>query len=423
ASGGIYDHLGGGFARYSVDRVWLVPHFEKMLYDQAALARVYLPAWQVTGEERYLQVLTETIDYVLRELRQPDGGFSSAEDADSEGEEGKFYVWPYDEFVAAAPEPEVAEWYGVTPEGNFEGANILNRPTRGDLIRPEHIEDARQRLFTERLMRVPPGLDDKVLTERNAMFLSALAEAAAATDYEEWFLAAVGNAEFLLRGLRRDDGRWLRSWQGGRAKHLAFAADYAWLVDAFTRLGEATGEARWIDAARDAADQMLELFWDDQGGGLFTIGSDAEQLIVRAKDLIDGATPSANSVAAVALLRLSALTGEQRYADKAEAIVRLVREPMAQQPTAFTALLAAVDLMVSGVTEIAVVGDVHQHGNVHDLVEAVQSRYLPTAVLAWGEEYASPLWESREPGHAYVCKNYACQQPVTDPDALAAQLG
>ena len=422
ASGGIYDHLGGGFARYSVDQVWLVPHFEKMLYDQAALARVYLHAWQVTGEDRYLQVVTETIDYVLRELRQTEGGFSSAEDADSEGEEGRFYVWPYDDFVNVAPEPEVAEWYGVTPEGNFEGANILHRPTRGDLIRPEQIEDARQRLFTERLMRVPPGLDDKVLTEWNAMFLSALAEAAAATDYEEWFLAAVANADFLLRALRRDDGRWLRSWQGGRAKHLAFASDHAWLVDAFTRLGEATGEARWIDAARDTADRMLDLFWDADGGGLFTVGSDAEQLIVRAKDLIDGATPSANSVAAVALLRLSALTGEQRYAEKAEAIVRLVREPMTQQPTAFTALLAAVDLLVSGVTEIAVVGDVDLHDNVHDLVEAVQTRYLPTAVLAWGEPYESPLWESRDDGHAYVCKNYACQQPVTDPDALVAQL-
>jgi hypothetical protein len=422
ASGGIYDHLGGGFARYSVDQQWLVPHFEKMLYDQAALARVYLHAWQVTGEERYLQVLTETIDYVLRELRQTEGGFSSAEDADSEGEEGKFYVWPYDEFINVADEPAVAAWYGVTQAGNFEGANILHRPVRGDLMRSDEIEDARQRLFTERLMRVPPGLDDKVLTEWNAMFLSALAEAAAATDYEEWFHAAIANAEFLLRALRRDDGRWLRSWQGGRAKHLAFAADHAWLVDAFTRLGEATGEARWIDTARDTADRMLELFWDDDGGGLFTVGSDAEQLIVRAKDLIDGATPSANSVAAVALLRLSALTGDQRYAEKADSIVRLVREPMSQQPTAFTALLAAVDLLVSGVTEIAVVGDVETYGNVHDLVEAVQTRYLPTAVLAWGEPYDSPLWESRQDGRAYVCKNYACQQPVTDVDALVAQL-
>jgi uncharacterized protein YyaL (SSP411 family) len=422
ASGGIYDHLGGGFARYAVDNVWLVPHFEKMLYDQASLARVYLHAWQVTGHDRYRQVMTETIGYVLRELRQPDGGFSSAEDADSEGVEGKFYVWPYDEFVATAPDPAVAEWYGVTPGGNFEGANILHRPVRGDLLRPDEIEAARQRLFTERLMRVPPGLDDKVLTEWNAMFLSTLAEAAAATDDEEWFLAAVANADFLLRALRRDDGRWLRSWQGGRAKHLAFAADHAWLIDAFTRLGEATGEARWISAARDVADRMLDLFWDSEGGGLFTVGSDAEQLIVRAKDLIDGATPSANSVAALALLRLSALTGDERYADRAEAIIRLVREPMSQQPTAFTALLAAVDVLVSGVTEIAVVGDADQTGNVNDLVEAVQCRYLPTAVLAWGEPYDSPLWESRLPGHAYVCRNYTCQQPVTDPDALVAQL-
>jgi uncharacterized protein YyaL (SSP411 family) len=419
ASGGMYDHLGGGFARYSVDAFWMVPHFEKMLYDQAGLARVYLHGWQVSGHERWRQVLEETIAYVLRDLRSPAGGLSSAEDADSEGEEGKFYVWQEDELLSVVGgDRSVAEWYGVTKSGNFEGANILHRPVRGDLLRPPSVEQARAALFEARSKRVRPGLDDKVLTEWNAMFLSALAEAAGATGRDDWLSAAVELGEFLLSSLRRPDGRWMRSWQAsGGARVLAYAADYAWLVDAFVRLGEAAGEARWIASARDVADDMLRLFWDPDVGGLFTTGEDAERLIVRSKDLLDGATPAANSVAAVALLRLSALTGEQRYADRAEAILRLVSEPLATHPAALTWALGAVDMLVTGTTEIAVVGD------RPDLVDAVRSRYLPTAVLAWGEPYDGPLWAERSEGRAYVCRNYACQSPVTSADDLLRQLG
>jgi uncharacterized protein YyaL (SSP411 family) len=417
ASGGIYDHVGGGFSRYSVDAFWMVPHFEKMLYDQAGLARAYLHGWQVTGHARWRQVLEETVSYVLRDLRSPEGGLYSAEDADSEGEEGKFYVWSYEAFMTVAP--EAADWYGVTKGGNFEGHNILHRPVRGDLVRPPEIEAARARLFDVRLQRIRPGLDDKVLTEWNAMFLSTLAEAAGATARTDWLEASVALGDFLLANLRRrSDGRWLRSWQtDGGARHLAYAVDYAWLVDGFTRLAEASGQARWIEAAREAADGMLALFWDADVGGLFTTGDDAERLIVRSKDLLDGATPSANSVAAVALLRLAALTGEQRYADRAEEVLRLVGEPLRTHPAALTCALAAVDLLVTGATEIAVVGD------RPDLVEAVQSRFLPTAVLAWGEPYGGPLWESRADSHAYVCRNYACQAPVTSAEELLAQLG
>jgi hypothetical protein len=290
---------------------------------------------------------------------------------------------------------------------------------RGDLLRPEEIEEARQRLFDERLKRVRPGLDDKVLTEWNAMFLSSLAEAAGATGRSDWLDAAVSLGEFLLASLRRpSDGRWLRSWQReGGARVLAYAADYAWLVDAFTRLAEASGRARWIEAARSSADEMLALFWDDEVGGLFTTGHDAERLIVRSKDLLDGATPSANSVAALGLLRLAALTGEERYATRAEEMLQLVTEPLASQGSALTHALAAVDVLVTGTTEIAVVGD------RPDLVAAVQSRYLPTAVLAWGEPYGGPLWESRTEGLAYVCRNYTCQAPVTSPEDLLTQLG
>ena len=424
ASGGIYDHLGGGFARYSVDAFWMVPHFEKMLYDQALFARVYLHAWQVTGEARYLQVVEETIGYVLRDLRHPGGGFFSAEDADSEGVEGKFYVWRLEEIeeVLGDDAGPVVGWYGVTAAGNFEAANILHRPERGNLLRPPEIEDGRRRLFEAREGRVRPGLDDKVLTEWNGLMLSTLAEAAAATGNREWLEAAVEVGDFLVANLRRDDGRWLRSWQQGgdgreaSARHLAFAADYAALVDAFTRLAEATGQARWVRQAASTADELLRLFWDDNSGGVFTGGSDAEQLVARQKDVMDNAVPAANSLAAVALARLGALTGERRYEERATDVLRLLGPIAVEHPAAFAHLLGAVDLHHAGATEVVVTGD------VPDLVSTVQRRYLPNAVLAWGERYESPLWEGREDGRAYVCRNYTCRAPVTEPEALAAEL-
>jgi hypothetical protein len=420
ASGGMYDHLGGGFARYSVDRIWLVPHFEKMLYDQALLVRIYLHAWQVTGTAEYRQVLDETVAYVLRDLRHPSGGFYSAEDADSEGVEGKFYVWTPSQMreVLGDAADAAIEWYGVTDDGNFEGSNILNRTTnRGDLLRPPEVETARARLFTAREGRVRPGLDDKVLTEWNALFLTTLAEAAAATGRRDWLDAARANGEFLLRELRRPDGRWLRAWQADHRAHtLAFAGDYAALVEAFIRLAEATGEARWVLAAIDTADALIELFWDRDGGGLFTTGSDGEQLITRSKDLLDDATPSANSMAAVGLIRLAALTGVERYRERAEDIVRLLGTVAGRHPTALAHLLEAIDMLDAGVTEIAVVGD------RDDLVGVAQRRYLPNAVIAWGEPYDSPLWHERRGGYAYVCRDFVCAAPVDNEDALVAQL-
>ncbi len=429
ASGGIYDHLGGGFARYSVDRRWLVPHFEKMLYDNALLTRAYLHAWMLTGEHVYRQVVDETIGYVLRDLRHCDGGFYSAEDADSEGVEGKFYVWSEPELRAVvhnAAGAEAAEaaaaWWGVTAAGNFEGSNILNRPMRGDLIRPTEVEAAREALFACRENRVRPGLDDKVLTEWNGLMLSALAEAAAATGDPRWRAAALANGEFLTANLRRDDRRWLRSWQAGnagrpaQARHLAYAHDYAALIDAFTRLGELSGEARWIDEARSAADGLLELFWDDDAGGVFTTGNDAERLVTRPKDLMDNATPSAQSLAACGLLRLAALTGESRYDVCAHRIIRLFAPVAAQHATAFGRALEALDMAAHGLDEIAVVGD------RDDLVAVAQTLYLPDAVLAWGEPYDSPLWAERADGFAYVCRNFACRSPASTADELTARL-
>ena len=421
AAGGIYDHLGGGFSRYAVDGIWLVPHFEKMLYDNALLMRLYLHGWQLTGDDRHLQVLRETIDYVLRDLRQPHGGVSSAEDADSEGVEGKFYVWTGEQVreVLGAHADDALEWYGIRDGGNFEhGTTIPNRlHAVGSLARPDGIEQARIALLDARARRIRPGLDDKVLTEWSAYLVAALAEAGAAMGTAEWVDAAREIAEFLLANLRGADGRWLRAWQAeAGAKHLAYATDHGALVDAFTRLAEATGAARWISEARQVADALLELFWDQERGGVFTSGHDAEALIARPKDLMDNATPGANGLAAVGLLRLAALTDHQPYRDAGEAIVRLLGPIAVQQPTAFGHMLAAVDLVARGTTEIVIPGD------RPDLVAAVHRRYLPNAVLAWGERYDSPLWDGRDEGRAYVCRSYTCQLPVTEVADLEAQL-
>jgi uncharacterized protein len=425
AAGGIYDHLGGGFARYSVDGRWLVPHFEKMLYDNALLARLYLHGWQVTGEDRFRQVLTETVGYVLRDLGMPGGGFASAEDADSEGEEGRFYVWTPEQVRVALDRAGLGDqaddalaWWGIEPGGNFEGASIPNRlHARGRLTRPDGIEAARRALLEDRSKRVRPGLDDKVLTEWNALMISALAEAGAALGEQAWVDAATGAADFLIAELRRADGRWLRAWHPeGGARHLAYAADHGALVDAFVRLAEATGEQRWLTEAGSTADALLELFWDDERGGVFTTGSDAEELIVRTKDLMDSATPGANSLAAVGLLRLGALTGEARYLDRAHDVLALLGPLALQHPTAFGHLLEAMDLAVRGLSEVVVAGD------RPDLVAAVQQRFVPQAVLAWGERGDGPLWEGREDGCAYVCRSYACQLPATDVDTLLSQL-
>jgi len=420
ASGGIYDHLGGGFSRYSVDDRWLVPHFEKMLYDNALLSKVYLHAWQVTGHDRWLQVASETIDYVRRDLRHPDGGFYSAEDADSEGVEGKFYIWSEEEIreVCGGDTEAALSWYGVTPEGNFEGANILIRPDRGALIRPDDVERSRVALFRHRDRRIRPGLDDKVLTEWNGLMLSTLAEGAAATGRTDWLEDAVSNARFLCENLRRDDGRWMRSWQAeGGARHLGYAADHAAMVDGLVRLGEATGEAQWTDMAVDTADTLLVRFSDQYNGGFFSTGNDAETLITRPKDVFDNAHPSANSLAALALLRLGALTGEGRFTDAAESVLRLLGRNAASQPTAFGRLLEAIDLFHSGTTEVVVTGD------RADLVSAVASSYRPNTVLAWGERRPGPLWDGREGNQAWVCRNQTCTAPVDSVKALLANLG
>ncbi|MHB8682456.1 MAG: thioredoxin domain-containing protein [Acidimicrobiales bacterium] len=418
AAGGMYDHLGGGFCRYSTDTTWTVPHFEKMLYDQAGLVRAYLHAWQQTGDPQWLAVVEETVDYVLRDLRADDGGLYSAEDADSEGEEGRFYLWTRAQIEDALGPDEaalVASWYGVDGEPNFEGRFILRRPLQGTLLVPPEIAEARRRLFEARAGRVRPGLDDKVLTEWNAMFLSVLAEAAAATANARWESAALSLAQFLLANLREERGRWLRSWQGGRARHLAYAADYAWLVDGFTRLAELTGQVSWSAEAATVARDLLALF-GSEAGPLFTTGSDAESLVVRPAEVLDGATPSATAVAGTALVRLGALRADEALGDAGAALLESLAPLAGRHPLAAAWTVAGAELLDGGLTEVVVAGD------RPDLLGALRARYEPTAVVAWGERTGGPLWEGRRDGEAYVCRRYACATPATTAAELVERL-
>ncbi len=417
ASGGIYDHLGGGFARYATDRAWLVPHFEKMLYDQAGLLRAYLHGWQLYGQPAWRQVCEEVVAYVERDLAQPEGGISSAEDADSEGEEGRFYVWSHDELRQVGGDAAVA-WYGASPGGNWEGTNILWRPQRGDLLRPPEVEEARARLFEHRSHRVRPGLDDKVLTEWNAMWAAALAEAGLVFGRTDWVASADRTTSFLHDALRRDDGRWLRAWQrDGGARHLGVANDVAWVVEACVRMAEATGAVRWVTRATDAAAQLLEHHEDPAGGGVFTVASDGEQLLARQKDVYDGATPSANSVAAAALLRLGALTGDSRWTDGGRRVLDALTPLLAVAPTAATGVAGALLSVLEGPIEVVVTG------SRPDLVAAAVQPFKPDRVVAWGERYPGPLWEGRDQeGVAYVCRAYACERPVATADELTALL-
>ena len=418
SAGGIYDHLGGGFARYSVDERWLVPHFEKMLYDNALLIRPYLHSWQLTGNPGHRLVVDETIAYLLRDLRHPAGGFYSAEDADSEGVEGKFYVWTTTELrtVLGDESKLFCDWYGVTDDGNFEGANILVRPV-GGFERPTEIDELRHRVRAVRSRRVRPGLDDKVLTEWNALALASLAEAAAATGDEVWRTAAIDTAEFLVDSLRGAEGRWLRSWQAEiGATHLAYAQDHAALVDAFTRVYELTGQRRWLDEATDVADRLVGLFWDPDGGTFWTTGSDAEALLTRPRDLQDNATPSAQSTAAMALYRLAPLAERGDFASIAERIGGALGEVAGQHPLAFANLLAAVESMAHGLDEVVICGD------RPDLVDRLQRRWDPDAVLSWGDRLDRPLWAGRTEGLAYVCRGSTCGLPASTVAELEAQL-
>ena len=427
AAGGMYDHIGGGFARYSVDEKWLVPHFEKMLYDQAQLTRVYLHAWQITGDARHLQTTREIIEYVLRDLCHESGGFYSAEDADSldehgHSEEGAFYTFTPDEIRAITGDKaaEALAWWNITDAGNFEGRNIPHRiPQRGHIERPAVIEQARREIFETREKRVRPGLDNKVLLEWNAMMLSVLCEAASALDDTVLTNAAIKNAQFILRNLASSTDGWHRSWQPDaqpQAQHTALAHDLAHLVDAMTRMYELTADHSYLEVATSTAHQLIDQHWDNENGGLFTVSRMAEQLVVRQKDLMDNATPSSNAVAAMAFLRLSALTGDETLAQRAHDILRLLGRVAPSAPSAFCFAMSAALLHHHGISEIVI------PGNNAALLQVAREQWRPHAVIAWGDSFASPLWEDRSDGYAYVCKNYTCLLPASTPDELRARL-
>jgi uncharacterized protein YyaL (SSP411 family) len=416
AAGGIYDQVGGGFARYSVDATWLVPHFEKMLYDNALLARAYLHGWLVTGESLFREVSTETLDWALREMRAPEGGFYSALDADSEGEEGRFYVWSLGELVDLVGE-EAASWFGASEAGNFEGANIL---VRGE-GEPEQRPDWRARLYEARSQRVWPGLDDKRLTSWNALMISALAEAGAVLEREDYLTAARGAAEFVLSELRDSGGRLLRTWKDGQGKLNAYLEDHAFLLEALLTLYESTFEPRWFTAARDLANTMIERFADEQNGGFFETSIDHERLVARRKDLEDHPIPSGNSSAAYGLLRLAELTADHDYERRAVSVLRLLHELAPRHPQAFGHLLQAMDFHFARVKEVALVGE-----DTTPLERVVRAAFRPHLVLAGGERDGVPLLEDREPVDgrpaAYVCENFTCQMPVTEPAELEGLL-
>jgi len=441
ASGGIFDQVGGGFHRYSTDERWLVPHFEKMLYDNAQLVRLFTHAWQVTGAERYREIASRTAGYLLRELRHPDGGFWSSQDADSDGVEGKFFVWSFDELVAVGGEAVVA-WYAATPEGNWEGTNVLWTPRSAEAVAASSlgsgadeleraVRDARPKLLRHRdTTRVHPATDDKVLAAWNGLAIQGLAEAGRAFGEPSWLEAAEAAASFVLSALQTNDGRLLRAWRDGRTGGPGYLDDYACMAAACLTLYETSFEPRWIEEAARLADAMLALFADPAGGFHLT-GSDAEALVVRPREVFDNAVPAGSSVAAEMLLRLGHLTGEELYERAALGTLRPLQELFARAPTGFGHAMGAADLAIGPVREVAVIGALDAADTTALLAEARRG-YRPNQVLAArapdddGAAARVPLLAGRPAvggrATAYVCERFACKQPVTDPEALAAQL-
>lgn len=444
ANGGIYDQLGGGFHRYSVDVRWLVPHFEKMLYDNALLSRVYLHASIVTGKPFYSRIAEETLNYVMREMTSPEGGFYSTQDADSEGEEGKFFTWTADEVRSLLP-PEIAphfmQYYDVTARGNFEGKNILHVAQDAQKVADDaqlSLDEIQERLalgrailFKDRERRVKPGRDEKILTSWNGLMLRSFAEAGRYLNRPDYLQVAIDNATFLLGTLRREDGRMLRTYKDGRARLNGYLEDYTFLADGLLALYEATFDTRWFNEARALLDQAIPLFADEQNGGFFDTGSDAEALISRPKEIMDNATPTGNSVAVDLLLRLAAFTGEQSYRRRADDYLNPLADLMGQHPQAFGYAIGALDFALSPSKELALIGH-PRAADTRALLEVINNRFLPNSVLACcapddaSARQSIPLLADRPQKEAkataYVCQNFACQAPVNTVDELERLL-
>jgi uncharacterized protein YyaL (SSP411 family) len=430
AAGGIFDQVGGGFHRYSTDGRWLVPHFEKMLYDNAQLVRLYTHAWQRTGDDRYRRVATRTANYLLRELRHPSGGFFSSQDADSEGVEGKFFVWSWDDLVAIAGEA-VARHLGATPEGNWEQTNVLWTPQPAAPELQAEVDEALPRLFEAREARVHPATDDKVLAAWNGLAISALAEAGRSFGEPRYTDAALAAAGFVLEALSADQGRLLRSWREGRKGGPGYLDDHACVAEACLTLYETTFDLRWLREARRLAAAMVELFADPGGDGFYQTGRDAEELVVRPRELFDNAVPAGSSVAADVLQRLGRLTGDQAAEQAGLSALRPVLGVLGRAPTGFGHALGAADFALARVREVAIVGR-PEASDTGALLARVWGTYQPNRVLAAadpGDAAAQgevPLLADRPAldgrATAYVCEHFVCQRPVTEPEDLAAQL-
>ncbi len=443
ANGGMYDQLGGGFHRYSVDEKWLVPHFEKMLYDNALLSRIYLDAFLVTGKDFYKRIATETLDYVRREMTDTCGGFYSSQDADSEGEEGRFFVWTPQEIETLLGEGEAklfCRYFDVSEFGNFEGHSILHVETEVESIAKfmrvtveelnQAIERGKHILFEAREKRIKPFRDEKMLTAWNGLMLRSFAEAARVLDRQDYLDVAVKNASFLLNQLKKN-GRLLRTHKAGESKLNAYLEDYAYLADGLLALYEATFDLRWFEEAYSLAEIMIKQFWDDEEGGFFFTSSDHEKLITRTKDWYDNATPGGNSVAAHVLLRLALLTGDDSFRSKTEQILSLLKTAMMRSPNAFGHLLCALDFYLASPYEVAIIG-FPEYEDTRLMLDAVFKRYLPNKVVALANPGDSKsaavikLLEGRSQiqgkATAFVCRNFYCEAPVTDQLSLRKQL-
>jgi uncharacterized protein len=420
AHGGMYDQVGGGFHRYSTDDHWLVPHFEKMLYDNALLARVYVDAYRTTGDQLYKRIAEETLDFVAREMRDSNGAFYSTQDADSEGVEGKFYVWSNDEFrhVVGEDADTLADYFDVTAHGNWEETNILHVKSPPDQQTQAKVDAAKKKLYAAREKRVKPGRDEKVLTDWNGLMLRAFAEAASHLGRRDYQVIAEANANFILNTLW-DGSHLLHTYKDGRARFNGYLDDYANLADALFALYELTFDFKWLDSAVRISDRMIEQFWDKDGGFYFT-GRDHESLLTRTKDFFDNATPSGNSVAADVLLKLSAVLDRQDYREKAESIFLTSAGLLKQYASGFGRMLAAYDFYVGPSKEVALIG------SAEPFLSILRKRYTPRLVVAGGSDDRVALLRNRPMVNgqptAYICENFTCKQPVTDVAAFEKAL-
>ncbi len=431
AYGGIYDHIGGGFHRYSVDERWIVPHFEKMLYDNALLSKSYLEAYQLTRENLYKNIASETLNYVLREMYNPEGGFYSSQDADSEGMEGKYYLWKSKEIkqILGNDASAFIDYYGITSEGNFEhGLNIIYIPDSSKTIDDELLKNCRLKLFNERNKRIKPTTDDKIITSWNALMISSMAFGYQILKDELYLKSAIQSANFFINHLS-SDGILFRTYKNGHGKIKAYSEDYAFLISALIDLYESTFDVTWLDSALKLNSILINEFWDEKNGGIFYIGKSHERLITNPKSAYDNAIPSANSISAMNFLRLTEFTGDKNFINMAQRIFFTFLDQIREYSTGFSQMLSAIDFYLNKAEEIVIIGK-REDKETNTAIQVIYDNYIPNRVLVFHDpsekiseiEANMPLLEGRtgiETGvKIYICKDFTCKGPITDIDEL-----